>query len=737
MRQTKKNTGVANETGSASEYVFSLDGSSITIGRDSSCNITVLGVGISRIHARIHLQKPVPVIEDSGSSFGIMLNNQKVRKGGLNDGDLLSMGIAAFAVHRSGKQLVLRPVRLSPSTEQRIREQAPRDQIQIGRDSSNDIQINHPLVSRLHARAVRDVTGAYILTDLNSSNGTFVNGNPVQNIGLRNNDIIQIGPYRYFFLDGRFVQAEDCNRVKLEATGVCVRSRKAFLLDSVSFEINPGEFVAILGPSGAGKTTLSQALTGQIRLSSGAVYYNGLPLKRFFKAFSTSVGYVAQENLLHRELTVQETFNEQSVLRLPQDSSEVERLQRINEVMDLLGLHHAADRRISRLSGGEAKRVHIGIELLSSPTLLFLDEPLAGLDPGLIKRFMHLFKKISERGHTLIITTHVLEQLEQCDRIIFLQSGSLRFNGSAREIKEELGVESIAQVYELTKGELDHRGLQHTKRLPNKSRSVDQQIQAQDIKRLTLFRPKSASFSRQLSILFSRYSRILIRDTRNLLLLLLQPVLIAGLLALVFARDMNFLPLSFYFCITISSIWFGGMNSVREIAGEWLCFEREYRVGLSTAAYILSKLIVFGFLAIVQAMLFGACLFLVFVNIDRSPATMLLLMAGSFGGVLFGLCISAFSGNVRRAISWLPIVLIPQIFFSGILIPFDRMTVWGRVLSYCTASRPVFSLLKRTCFLDQSLWSLTQWQSLVCLYTGLIILMSAALWWRRNYTSSP
>ncbi|MBD3344677.1 MAG: FHA domain-containing protein [Chitinivibrionales bacterium] len=722
---------MSSESTRPQTFPFPLTGGVITIGRDPSCDIIVDGMGVSRTHVKIDLTGPVPVLNDHDSSFGTFVNNSQVRMHTISDGDVLAVGIAVFDISLNDSTLILaRRYSTDPEDRTFVRQIKDR-QITIGRDGSNDIQINHPLVSRFHARMSMNDEGQYSITDLRSNNGTFVNGNPAQNIVLSKDDIIQIGPYRFFFIDGRLMQTDDFNRVKLEVVNITVRTQKSVLLNNVSFEIYPGEFVAVLGPSGAGKTTLAQALTGRIPLQDGNIFYNGLPLKRFFKAFRTSVGYVAQENLLHRELTVLETFREQGILRLPRDSAEIERLDRINEVMDLLELRSAANRRISKLSGGEAKRVHLGIELLSSPTLIFLDEPLAGLDPALIKRFMLLFKKISDKGHTLIITTHLLEQIDQCDRIIFMNKGTLEFNGSPGAIIDELGVDSIAQAYEVTKKSTAPMESRPVKRLTRTSEGVDQQMLRKDQKEVRFYHPKSASFLKQLGMLVIRYAKVLARDVRNLGLLFLQPALIAVLLAFVFSRDMNFLPLSFYFCLTISALWFGGMNSVREIAGEWLCFDREYSVGLSIGAYILSKIVVLGLFAVIQALVFSGCLFLIFENINQTLSTVLLIITASCGGVLFGLCISAFSGNVRQAISWLPIILIPQIFYSGILIPFDRMTAPGRFLSLLTVSKPVFTLFKRQAMLEQSIWLWTEWRSLFCLFAGLIILMVVSIRWRR------
>jgi hypothetical protein len=225
------------------------------------------------------------------------------------------------------------------------------------------------------------------------------------------------------------------------------------------------------------------------------------------------------------------------------------------------------------------------------------------------------------------------------------------------------------------------------------------------------------------------------RDVKNLVLVLLQAPLIALLLACVFRPGTDFFPLSFYFAVTISVIWIGGVNSVREVAREWPLVFREYRAGLSPGAYLAAKVIVFSVLSIVQALLFGGFLAAFFRHFRADAVVLLLLAAGSVGGALVGLCVSSLSAGVNRAISLLPVVLIPQIFFAGALVPFDRMPRVGRLFSRLTVSRPIFSLLKRTQLLELSVWHAEEWIALSLLFAVLTILAASGLVWRVRSTS--
>ena len=368
----------------------------------------------------------------------------------MQDGAVITAGVAKFRVQIDKQNVALAPFKEAEAAPEKALYDRASSEVIIGRDPSSAICLPHPLVSRFHATFKARAGTRCLVEDHGSTNGTFVNGKAVRTAQLDDGDVVQIGPYRFFVDDGSLKQTQDFNRIRIEAFNLDVTRGKASLISDVSLSIEPGEFVAILGPSGAGKSTLANALTGQIPLSGGVVYYNGLPMRRFCSAFNSTIGFVSQHNLLRHELTVLETFTEQSILRLPRDSLPAEHRERIREVMDLLDLPALKNRRIGDLSGGEAKRVHFGIELLSSPTVIFLDEPLAGLDPGLTHKFMELFRAICDKGHTILLTTHTLEQIELCNRLLFVNQGRLVFSGSPEEMRKNFG--SVVSGRRLRKG---------------------------------------------------------------------------------------------------------------------------------------------------------------------------------------------------------------------------------------------------------------------------------------------
>jgi len=665
--------------------------------------------------------------------------------------------------------------------------------LRIGRDTANDVCLPHPMVSRFHA-VVKSTSGGLVITDLGSTNSTYINGFPVGTSALCDGDVVHIGPFRFNVAGSEFCRADEFSNFKIEARSVGVRIKGKKLLDGVNLVIEPGAFVALLGPSGAGKSTLSRVLSGQLAPTSGQLLMNGCPAAKFEAAFARGMGYVSQQILLRDELTVWETLADQSLIRLPADSTSDERLARAGEVLELMGLTAQRDLRVANLSGGEQRRLHVGVELLASPAVVILDEPLAGLDPGLIGKFMQLFRRISNKGYTLILITHTLEQIDLCDRIVYIakgrsdQAGRVFFSGSPKDICGHFGAGSIAEVYDKAgwepvdgfeyigggaDGDILWQSTAQTRvdmqAVPAEPEQADESEGAGEYaesehpynrrrrgrsrgghpgryqspphgnrRMFALRHPVRMMmiFISQACALTERYAKVYVRDRRNMLLLMAQTPLITLLLGLVYKPSLSPFPTSFYFCLTVTGIWVGGLDAVREVAAELPLLAREAKCGMRHLSYIAARIVTAAALSAVQALLFAVSAVVVFRNMDFSMELLILLFAAIFSGNLLGLAVSACSGSVGRAISTLPIVLIPQIFFSGILVMFEYMTELGRQISHLTVSRPVFSVMKRVFCLDQGLLGYggralhRDWIELSLLCVGLITIFWIAVKFR-------
>ena len=184
----------------------------------------------------------------------------------------------------------------------------------------------------------------------------------------------------------------------------------------VSFETRPGEVTGLLGPSGCGKTTLMRAVVGVQVVRSGAVEVLGLPAGD--RRLRDRVGYVTQAPSVYDDLTVTENLVFFArVLGVPR--AEVDRC------IEAVDLGTRRDHVVNRLSGGERSRASLAVALLGSPELLVLDEPTVGLDPVLRRDLWALFHRLADDGTPVLVSSHVMDEAERCDRLLLMRDGEL------------------------------------------------------------------------------------------------------------------------------------------------------------------------------------------------------------------------------------------------------------------------------------------------------------------------
>jgi ABC-2 type transport system ATP-binding protein len=205
----------------------------------------------------------------------------------------------------------------------------------------------------------------------------------------------------------------------------------------VSLNVAEGEFFGFLGPNGAGKTTTIKTLVTLLHPNRGSVVINGYDVEDEPQAVSESIGYMAQETSVDEELTARENIRFAcKVYGVPESEQD----QRIEELLDLVGLTDVADKRAENYSGGMKKRLDAATVLVHRPPLVFLDEPTTGLDPEARMRLWNYFKRLNERGTTVFLTTQYLEEVDQlCDRLSVIQNGEIIVTDSPEMLKSEVG----------------------------------------------------------------------------------------------------------------------------------------------------------------------------------------------------------------------------------------------------------------------------------------------------------
>ena len=214
----------------------------------------------------------------------------------------------------------------------------------------------------------------------------------------------------------------------------------------VSFTVNKGEIFGLLGPNGAGKSTTILMLTTLLSITDGRASVLGIDVATKDKEVRKKIGVALQDTGLDNLLTGRELFF--TTCRLwgySKKDSEV----RTNELLDLVGLTEASDRRVKTYSGGMKRRLDLGLSLVHSPDILFLDEPTTGLDPGSRRVLWDEIKRLRDNGVTIILTTQYLEEADElADRIAIIDEGLVVAEGTSDELKAGIGGDVITFSFE-------------------------------------------------------------------------------------------------------------------------------------------------------------------------------------------------------------------------------------------------------------------------------------------------
>lgn len=582
----------------------------------------------------------------------------------------------------------------------------------VGRDPSCSLVLDSPMISRRHAELVRSGE-AYVIRDLGSANGTFLDGVRVHEAPLRPGQEVYVGPCRLVF-DGRALkETEEAGRIRVDAVDVVYQPPTAPkpILNGIKFSVRAGEFVALVGASGAGKSTLLSCLLGLRRPNSGRILYNGRDIAGAMDLFRALVGFVPQDDIVHRDLEVEDALRYSARMRLPSDTDEREVQRRIDFVLATMGLAHRRHNVISTLSGGERKRVSMAVELLTEPGVMFMDEPTSGLDPGMEKRTMELLARLARGGRTVILITHATQNIVLCDRVAFLAPGGrLVFYGPPQEALAFFGVEDFADIY-LALNTVES-GLEWRERFEaSRSRgtgAIPHDDSPPPPQRTEGPLQALQTSLRQLQMLMSRYARLLKADRQNLALLLGQAPAIGLILAFLFQPDVFGLQQEFtqkglfpiqdgqtlLFMLMVSCLMFGVVNSCREIVKELPIFRRERLVNLQLLPYLLSKVLLLGAIGLAQSAILLAAVS-ARVPLGLGPPAFLelylFLFAACLGGVLMGLLLSSLTASAEQAMSLVSVVLILQIVLSGAFIRPDAMPLPIMILSVLSVSRWCFA----------------------------------------------
>lgn len=248
----------------------------------------------------------------------------------------------------------------------------------------------------------------------------------------------------------------------IEERSAMQRFKKLTLLKDVHMTINPGEFVLILGGSGAGKTTFMNAVMGYEKAQKATIRHGNRNIYEDYNAVKYDIGFVPQTNLLRMSDTVEQTLLNAAKMKMPANTKKKDMEQRVTEVLETLDLTPQRHAKVSVLSGGQVKRVSVAVELIANPSLFFLDEPDSGLDAGSAGDLMENLRAIADQGKIVMIITHSPDRAaDKFDKVVVLgkskaqQTGRLAFYGSPAEAYEFFGIKSLEGVVRLINKEPD------------------------------------------------------------------------------------------------------------------------------------------------------------------------------------------------------------------------------------------------------------------------------------------
>jgi len=662
-------------------------GNTYIVGRGAACDFVVVSDRVSRRQLELGYDGSSWVITDLDSANGTFVGGTAVKSctvsGTLNlvVGGRRGIELRVSLVPATAVALV--PVPAGGGRAASVTRRVDlKHGLRIGRHPDNDWVISDLLVSRHHAQILRATEGHWEILDLKSSNGTFVNGQRITRQRLRPHDVLAIGRAVMRFSGGALylygapegedagVAAPDGMELVAKELSFIVGTKQKILLNKVSLRLRPCSLTAVIGPSGAGKSTLLGALTGRRPATSGTVLVAGRDLYSGYAELRNRIGLVPQADVLHPNLTCRRALEYGAALRFPRDTTPAERSARVDEVLKELDLIKDAQQRINKLSGGQRKRTNVALELLTEPGLLFLDEPTSGLDPGLDRQVMKLLRALADKGQTVLVVTHAMDNLSECDSVVILgKGGVLAYHGAPSGVFDYFNVKSWPDVF----GKLDK---------PEPIPAAVTQTRGR-VQRLKPIRQQTWWF--QVITLVRRYLEVIRADVSYVLLLLLLPLIMARVVfiagdesglgvgeALDGFPAVNMEARSLLLLLVLGAAFMGGAASIQELVKERAIYERERSFGLSNSAYLVSKVLVLGVITAVQAGLFvllslwgrpGPQDPLIFVNGTLEVASVVAALA--VVSMVVGLLLSALIRTREVGMIVLVVVTMVQVVLSG------------------------------------------------------------------------
>lgn len=576
-----------------------------------------------------------------------------------------------------------------------------RESLIVGRDPGCDLVAPHTSVSRKHFRLFRE-NGQWFVEDLDSKLGITVRGVGVRRGKLTEGDVFRFGRSPlYRFRDGALmpdiggggmsVTIRDL-KIEVDASDREDASKKV-LLQGINLEIFAGEFIGIIGPSGAGKSILLECLSAHRRPSEGQILMD--EQKDLFSDIGEllpQIGSVPQQELIYPFLTVEENLAFAARLRL--DVPDEARAKRVELVLEQIDMAEHRHKRSGLLSGGQQKRVNIGIELLRERRLLLLDEPTSGLDPGLAGNLMDRLRLLSRRNLTVVCSTHTLDTVHYFDRVIVVGKrdgiGTVAYFGPPAELHDYFRVRDTGALFEKLHQlpPCEGRGESETTGSPVKDHAPSTGGTAMGIAAVN--RPETPWKQGQTGVILQRTLLGIRRDRMALYLAVgIQPLVLSFLVVL--SQNDQSKGIFIHFFLVVCALWMGMNLSVRELVRERASldpgrpmlsvFFRDYLAGVHPNCHLAGKFFAFVPIVALQTLLvtiFSRVWIAMMLSESTHEATRthlfanavsiefsILLLTG-IAGLILGFVISSLANSERHAVTMLPLLVLPQLLLSRV-----------------------------------------------------------------------
>ena len=483
--------------------------------------------------------------------------------------------------------------------------------VTIGRANDNDIVIPDVLASREHATLTLTPLGTEIRD--RSINGTFVNGIRVGSAILTEGDVVTIGNVDLLFNNSTLAPPQGGGDAHRRPGGA---RRQLHRRRWQAKQTAPGRHLADRAArhadrhhrrSGAGKTTLARLIAGYARPTSGSVTFEGHDIHAEYASLRSRIGMVPQDDVVHRQLTVNQALGYAAELRLPPDTTKADRAQVVAQVLEELEMTKHPETRVDKLSGGQRKRASVALELLTGPSLLILDEPTSGLDPALDHQVMTMLRQLADAGRVVIVVTHCCPTWTSATRCCWWPPAERprsagRPTTSATRWAPRTGPRSSRRSARIPTKPTGASGPRTRRRAsPRFGRAEPAE----------LGKPVHTNVRRQISTIARRQVRLVVADRGYFLFLALLPFILGSLSLTVPGSSGFHIPAEHagtpdesaqVLSLLLPAAAFMGIAlTIRDLVGERPIFRREQAVGLSSSAYLLAKTAVFCGFAIVQA----------------------------------------------------------------------------------------------------------------------------------------